>query len=62
MPLMEEQVIASEEVLTDLLDKLSDMVRGNEIMQKHAELQGRMDDLTERSTPKNHTKQHRTCY
>ena len=27
MPLMEEEVAASEEVLTDLLDKLSDMVR-----------------------------------
>lgn len=27
MPLMEEQVASSEEVLTDLLDKLSDMVR-----------------------------------
>lgn len=26
MPLMEEEVAASEEVLTDLLDKLSDMV------------------------------------
>lgn len=32
MPLMEEQVAASEEVLTELLDKLSDMVR-----QKRAE-------------------------
>lgn len=27
MPLMEEQVAASEGVLTELLDKLSDMVR-----------------------------------
>ena len=27
MPLMEEEVAASEEVLTDLLEKLSDMVR-----------------------------------
>lgn len=27
MPLMEEQVAASEEVLADLLEKLSDMVR-----------------------------------
>lgn len=27
MPIMEEQVASSEEVLTDLLDKLSDMVR-----------------------------------
>lgn len=27
LPLMEEEVAASEEVLTDLLDKLSDMVR-----------------------------------
>lgn len=27
MPLMEEQVVASEEVLADLLEKLSDMVR-----------------------------------
>lgn len=31
MPLMEEQVAASEEVLTELLDKLSDMVRQNRV-------------------------------
>lgn len=30
MPLMEEQVSASEEVLTDLLEKLADMVRQQE--------------------------------
>lgn len=30
MPLMEEQVAASEEILTELLEKLSDMVRETE--------------------------------
>lgn len=38
MPLMEEQVAESEEVLADLLDKLSDMVRQTIIFKHKARL------------------------
>lgn len=41
LPLMEEQVASSEEVLTDLLDKLSDMVRqGGSSTLQHIEHHG----------------------